>query len=314
MHPNISSAFETIFKFIGEGGKISIGKDGEFPCAATAVENHHVIVSFVRLLDESIEQFVVRFGNSIDHARKSGEIYDDSTTDMTFLRNRVTSIELQEAFNEHLAHFKRAYSQLFYKKIESCNLSFDDELERFFDLWETEENFEDKLFRDGTRYAWGLPSQRYRWPYQFAFAYTADAALLASDRQFDKAMDKLKEAIKFRDETITIVTTPAQTDEEFSRSRKSSGGMARAAQYKPTKDKVISLLNEMCPAEEWRTKKAAVDCILPEVELFVENNAVPLMNDNLHTVIMDWSRKDEMVQAAFDCHVKRRKSKKPQIS
>jgi len=100
----------------------------------------------------------------------------------------------------------------------------------------------------------------------------------------------------------------------------SEGGIERAGRYQPVKDELISLLKKEMPETGWKTKREAVDAIEPKLWRFIdghyrkafdkenirrrkafepERKPFSMVRENLDRTILDWSRNDETIKAAF---------------
>lgn len=311
MQSDKPTIFETLFKFIDDGGQITIGRGSEYPYVATAIEHPYQIVSLVRLRDESIEELMIRLGNSITQAVETGkQICDDLKDSSRFLKNRFSAEQFNKPFAKHVERLKEEYRSLLSKKIIACERSFDDELKHSASLLDSGEDTMADLFGVWVETMAQSPTKQYRALLQLVFSYTALAEQLFIREQIDKAMDALNGAIKYLGQAIDVAKTSLPTDEEFISARARLGGQARAKKYNPIKDKVANLLEVNCPEGGWQSKEAAFKSIRQEIEQFIGDNDDLLRRDGLYNRVMEWSRSDETVRLAFDRYVTRKKSGK----
>lgn len=103
------------------------------------------------------------------------------------------------------------------------------------------------------------------------------------------------------------------------------GGKAKAARFAPLKAEVVRLLQEMKPAEGWKSKAAAIRCIDSGLRSFIDRHGWPTSVDKsnqsrdvaeqyalIERQIYVWSKDDADVKAAFDATVKTKKVKRPE--
>lgn len=107
----------------------------------------------------------------------------------------------------------------------------------------------------------------------------------------------------------------------------SEGGLERAGRYQPVKEELLRLLRSEAPREGWPTKRKAVDAIEGKLWRFIdgpyrnafkkesiqrhkdtgrERKPFSMIKENLDRTILDWSRNDKTIKAAFFQAIRKR--------
>lgn len=115
-----------------------------------------------------------------------------------------------------------------------------------------------------------------------------------------------------------------QQGEKSKKEQAVHGSKAKAVRFAPLKAEVVRLLQEMKPAEGWKSKAAAIKCIDSGLRSFIDGYGWPTSADKsnqsrdvaeqyalIERQVYDWSRDDVHVKAAFDSAVKQTKKSAP---
>ena len=105
-------------------------------------------------------------------------------------------------------------------------------------------------------------------------------------------------------------TTEISSLKKISTEKAKAGGLGRARNYAPAKEKLVELLNTNAPATGWKSRVEAINAIAEPLGQFIEEEKIHLEFDALIATVGRWARNEPKVAAAFEQHVNtKRKSK-----
>lgn len=208
--------------------------------------------------------------------------------------------DLLARFRDTMAYF---YNQRCVTPSQADTERYEALLEKIIKQSENGKNIKKSIFVDYDFNA--ILNQEFQNYFPLILGYYLSARFNHANNETDKAWSALSEAYYYLGEIAGIcqqrypVSLATQEHEDSLQSPQSRGGKTKALRFQSIKHKLIELLDEKKPEQGWPSKDMALKAILDELLKFNKGTEYPLSSENLGKTVLNWSRQDETIKAAF---------------